>query len=160
MCVFRIFSDTKMISILESCQQKEVSDLCICHFFRNTLYSLASLGSTTTPLITHVTLPVPLEDSLSLQVYQQCKKITNIDSLPPYKPTASSEVSEPMAFRNGAHSCTHHLIDKVLFFSHLSPTCFSFATKLSFVSPKIVSWCDVGSWMEKCRGWRDDYLAC
>jgi len=52
-------------------------------FFENTPYFLASLGSTTTPPITHVTLHVPLEDSLSLQVYQQRKKVTvDPNSLP------------------------------------------------------------------------------
>ena len=64
-------------------------------FFENTSYFPASLGSTITPSITHVTLPVPLEDSPPLQVSQQRKKITtDLDSLPPHQLIDTTEVSE------------------------------------------------------------------
>ena len=41
----------------------------------------------------------------------------------------------PTALRKGTCSCTQHPLEKVLSFSHLSPTYFSFAIKLSFISP-------------------------
>jgi len=63
-------------------------------FFENIPYFSVSLGPITTPSTTHVTLHVPLQDSPTLQVYQ-CKKITiDLDSLPAYQSTASTNVIE------------------------------------------------------------------
>jgi len=39
-----------------------------------------------------------------------------------------------IAFRKGTHSCTQHYIAKVLSFSYLSHTYFSFATTISSIS--------------------------
>ena len=81
-----------MISRLDPVSKKYVICADII-FFENTSYFLASMGSITTPLTTPVTFPVPLEDSLSLQVYQQHKKITTAsDNLLPYQSVDSTEV--------------------------------------------------------------------
>jgi len=104
-------------------------------FFENKSYFSASLGSTITPSIIHATLPVPLEDSPPLQVFQQRKKITtDLDSLSPHQLIEVSEL--PIALRKDTRSCTQHLITKLLSFSHLSPTYFSFTTTLSSLSFK------------------------
>ena len=52
--------------------------------------------------------------------------------LTPHQLTTSTEELELLiALWKGTRSCTQHPINKVLFFSHLSPIYFSFAIKLS-----------------------------
>jgi len=129
---------------------------------KNTTYFSTSLSSTTTLSIIPVTLLVPLEDLPPLQVYRRRKKIaTNPDILHSHQSITITEVSElSIALQKGTHSCIQHPIAKVLSLSHLSPTYFSFATTLSFLSLKILSWCYVEFWMEKCYRWRDECFAC
>ena len=64
------------------------------------------------------------KNSPSLLVYQRRNKIiTDLDSLPPHESTPSTEVSElHIALRKRTRSYTQYPIDKVLYFSYLSPT--------------------------------------
>ena len=132
-CVcFRIYSDTKKDVVVEN-PPTRVCDLTDVTFFENAPYFSTYMNSTTKFLTTHVTFLVPLEDLLPLQVYQRRKNITtDLDSLFSHQSAASTEVSElPIALRKGTLSCIQHPIDKVLSFSHLSPTYFRFVNKLS-----------------------------
>ena len=113
-------------------------------FFENTLYFSDSLGSTITLSTTPVTLPVPLDGSPSVQVYQRRKKIiTDPDNLCSHQSIVFTEVSElPIALWKYTRSCTQHPIAKVLSFFHLYPTYFSIVITLSSLSLS-KSYCDI-----------------
>jgi len=111
-------------------------------FLENTPYFSASLIFTIAISITLLLFLYYWKTHLHFKFINDARKLSLILTASPHQSITSTEVSElPIVFRKCTHSCTQHPIAKVISFSHLSPTYFSFVTTLSSIS-LLESYCD------------------
>jgi len=130
-CISKIFSDTKKISMLESHQQ-EVCNLCGCHFLwkYTLLFSVSEFHCNSCDDSCYFSYTTRrLTSTPSLSTIQE--NYNWYWQLSPHQSIAFTRVFELLiTLWKGSHFCTQYIIAKVLSFSNLSLTYLSFVITL------------------------------